>query len=661
VKKQRWLVVCGMMAVIALPATWPIGTVSADEWRPISQEELKMTSVAESPGAPAVILYRQVDRADKLYGSKEFNYIRIKVLTEAGRKYANVDIPIQGDKQTLSSIRGRTIHPDGSIANFDGKVYEQTIVKAKGIKYLAKTFTLPDVQLGSIIEYQYYLNFPNLYFYNARWVLNEELFTKIAKFSMDPYTERDITVRWDWPAGLPEGTKPPAEGARGILRMEVKNIPAFEAEDNMPPQNELKQRVEFIYSNESLEPNYERFWKRFEKKEHGKVEVFCARREFLTRVTNETVGAADGPQAKLEKIYARVQQTRDISYELRKTSQEKKQEGLKENSNVEDVWKNGEGSKRQINWLFLGMVRAAGIEASPVLISNRKYFFFRKERMDTRELTQTAVLVRVDGREKLLDPGAYHAPLGLLPWEETGVSALKLDGNGGAWFQTELGKSEDSQIQRKADLKLTEDGTLEGQLTLIFTGQESYARRIDEMREDDQARKKSLEDQVKAFIPVGSEVELIKQPDWTGYSPTLVAELHLKVPAWANAAGKRLLLPVGLFSNGEKHTFDHSGRHSAIYFEYPNSGVDQLEVTIPDGWQVLSVPDPKTTNLIGARFNFLATRTGNTLHLKRELAINFVLMEQKFYPALRTFYHTVKSRDDEQVVLQAKSAVPAIP
>ena len=32
---------------------------------------------------------------------------------------------------------------------------EQMIVKAKGVKYMAKVIVLPDVQVGSIIEYRY--------------------------------------------------------------------------------------------------------------------------------------------------------------------------------------------------------------------------------------------------------------------------------------------------------------------------------------------------------------------------------------------------------------------------------------------------------------------------------------------------------------------------
>jgi hypothetical protein len=84
---------------------------AADEWLPISPEELKMTSAPEAPGAPAIYLYRQVDRNDESRVASEYNYARIKVLTEEGRKYADVEIPFvreQGNiirKRVTSSIR----------------------------------------------------------------------------------------------------------------------------------------------------------------------------------------------------------------------------------------------------------------------------------------------------------------------------------------------------------------------------------------------------------------------------------------------------------------------------------------------------------------------------------------------------------------------------
>src|SRR5260370_35508593 len=127
-------------------------TLAADaqDWLPVSQEELKMTSEPKAPGVAANYLYRQVDRDDNI--PREHNYARIKILTEEGRKYGNVEIPFLKGAEKVGDIQARTIRPDGSTLDFGGTVYEKTIVKAKGVKYLAKTFSMSDVQVGTIIE-----------------------------------------------------------------------------------------------------------------------------------------------------------------------------------------------------------------------------------------------------------------------------------------------------------------------------------------------------------------------------------------------------------------------------------------------------------------------------------------------------------------------------
>jgi hypothetical protein len=76
-------------------------------------------------------------------------------------------------------------------------------------------------------------------------------------------------------------------------------------------------------------------------------------------------------------------------------------------------------------------------------------------------------------------------------------------------------------VRRVADLNLVEDGTLEGKLSVTFSGQEVYALRIDEMLKDEEAQKKFLEDKVKEYVAAGSEVELTNKPDLTSASPTL--------------------------------------------------------------------------------------------------------------------------------------------
>src|SRR5580693_10070219 len=166
-----------------------------------------MTSVPEAPGAPAIYLYRQVDRSDQQGNANEYNYARIKILTEEGRKYADVEIPYLREQGNITNLRARTVRADGSIANFEGKPFDKTIVKARGLKYLAKTFTLPDVQVGSIIEYRYTYDMTENYVYDSHWILSDELFTRRARFSLKP--NRDFALRWSWPIGLPQGTTPP--------------------------------------------------------------------------------------------------------------------------------------------------------------------------------------------------------------------------------------------------------------------------------------------------------------------------------------------------------------------------------------------------------------------------------------------------------------------
>jgi hypothetical protein len=642
--------------ILMLVCLCPLRRTSAgDEWQPISPEELKMTSLPEAPGAPAVYLYRQVDRNDTNRAATEYNYVRVKILTEEGRKYANVEIPFE-KRVNVSNIRARTIRPDGSIVNFDGKVYENTIVKSKTQKVLAKTFTMPDVQVGTIIEYHYNYDFEDNWIFSSYWTLSDELFTKHAQFTLRPYTREDWTIQWSWPAGLPKGTEAPKEGPDGIVRMTSNNIPAFQVEDYMPPENELKFRVVFVYYEEMPEKEADKYWKKFGKKVSDRVENFVGKRKAMEQAVAQIVAPGDSPEVRLQKIYTRTQQVRNLSYETLKSEEEAKREKMKEITNVEELWKNGYGSGWNITWLFLGLARAAGFEAYPCLVSGRNDYFFRKERMNGRELDANVVLVKLNGKEMYFAPGAAFTPFGSLPWMETAVPGLKLDKDGGSWIQTTLPGSAESRIERTADLKLTSEGSLEGKLKCSFTGLEALSRRVEERNEDDTERKKYLEEQVREYIPVGIEVELTNKPDWKSSEAPLIAEFDLKVSGWASSAGHRALLPAALFGATEKHLFEHANRVWPVYFSYPYKEVDDLTIQLPLDWQVGSMPKPADQDAKAAEYMLKVENKNGTLHIQRELRFDLTLVPKETYPALRKFFEGVRTQDDQQIVLQPGAA-----
>lgn len=123
------------------------------EWLPISPVDLAMKDNPASPGSDAMILYRESDIDAQQAAFHE--YVRIKVITQQGTHTGDVEVPFLKGIDNIEEIRGRTVHPDGSISNFEGKTLHKEVVKASGYKFLARTFKLPDVQPGSIIDYRF--------------------------------------------------------------------------------------------------------------------------------------------------------------------------------------------------------------------------------------------------------------------------------------------------------------------------------------------------------------------------------------------------------------------------------------------------------------------------------------------------------------------------
>jgi len=154
----------------------------------------------------------------------------------------------------------------------------------------------------------------------------------------------------------------------------------------------------------------------------------------------------------------------------------------------------------------VGLARVAGLDATPVRVATRDDHFFKPNIMRSRDLNTYVALVKLNGKDSYFDPGTAFTPFGLLPWAEAGTAGLRLDKDGGTWVTTALAESSASQIVRKADLNLTSDGSLEGKLTVTFTGLEALWRRVGERNEDEAHSKKLLEDYVKEIVPAGIEV-----------------------------------------------------------------------------------------------------------------------------------------------------------
>src|SRR5580658_8543428 len=170
--RKSIFLLCSLLCV--LPA------VAADFQQP-TPEELKMTSDPAAPDAAAVYFFRQETTDDKLHIHSL--YARIKILTEKGKEYGDVEIPAyEGRTFSIHAVQGRTIHSDGTVIPFTGKPIEKLLLKQGDRRVITKVFSLPDVQVGSIVEYEYILAYDDNVASSPRWFIQQPLYVHKAHY-----------------------------------------------------------------------------------------------------------------------------------------------------------------------------------------------------------------------------------------------------------------------------------------------------------------------------------------------------------------------------------------------------------------------------------------------------------------------------------------------
>jgi hypothetical protein len=519
---------------------------------------------------------------------------------------------------------------------------------------MSKSFTLPSVEVGSIIEYRYRRAMPYGWAFNSRWLLSDDLFTRRAVFSLRP--AETLLLRWSWPLGLPPDTKPPAK-ERGLIRLETHDVPAFVTEEYMPPEDVMKYRVEFVYEGEeSNQQDEDAYWKAFAKRSNSDVQHFIKAHRPLEQEVARLVQPGDSVETKARKLYARALQIRNLSFERQATEQETEREKLADNHDAEDVLKHGYANADDVTWFFYGLLRAAKLDASLVLVSTRDNNLFDPRLMNARALNTCVVLLNLGDTAVFLDPGTPFMPFAYLPWSETAVKGLRLGTDGGQWVTTTVPGAAESRVERKVAVKLSPSGTLEGTVTVTYSGLEASWRRVSERHEDATERRKFLEEDLEAAVSTGIDVKLKNTPDWDGSDTPLVAEFEFRAPGWAAAAGNRSLMPVGLFGGSEKHMFEHSARVHPLYFTFPYQHTDEVAIELPPGWQVSAVPKARSADIKVATYNSSSQTTGGTLSMKRELVWNTILVQQRFYAQVRDFFQAVRAGDEDQIVITPAAA-----
>jgi hypothetical protein len=530
---------------------------------------------------------------------------------------------------------------------FRGEILEKTVVKARGVNLLVKTFTLPDVQAGSVIEYWYEEKLDRLGF--TRWDLEDELFLRREKFHFRPYTglvameDGSPGSGVDWVANVRNMKQPTF--VNGSWDLDLEAVPASQSEDYMPPRLDRGRWVMFLYGRS----NSNFYWLQYGRARSEVVEKFVSKKDLVRQSVEQAVSPGDPPETKLRKLYSRAQQ---IQHLRRADTEERKKQHIEENKNVEDVLKRGYGTGWDINLLFLALARAAGFDSALVWLAQRDRFRFHRELPDSDQLSAHVVWVKAGGKELFLDPATALAPYGFLPWEEADAGGVKVVANGVEFVHTPATLPSEAVIERVASAGLNGSGDLEGTLKVSFLGQEAIYLREEAQDQDEEHKREQLEKMAAEWLPRGAKVKLDSAQGWQAAEQPLIANYSITVPAFAAVTGRRLLFPVSLFGLPRESAFQYASRKFAIDLPFPYQCVDELAIKVPAGYEVESVPAEHSETTSFATYGLTARRDGDTLRERRRFIMNVSSIGLDGYPAAYTFMKKTKGYDQEQAILK---------
>ena len=652
-----------------------VQSLRAADWPPISKQELEMADDPANPGAAAIILYRELQTYDTK--SYETEYRRIKILNDAGKKYADIEIPYLEGATKIEDIQARTTGPDGASVEFRGQIFDRTAIKARKTKVQVKSFTLPDIQKGSIIEYSYTTRFrqkvpdvlkhPEAYlidatysFPSAAWIVQEELSTVRARFVVHPFKKVPLT----WLLRRVSANVRPVPQKDGSTVIEIQNVPGFQSEELMPPEYWLKSRIfSFYVIGSSTSANY---WNSEAKRLAEALKPFLGDTNKLKPMLRGIISESDPPETQLRKLYSYVQSIRYLSFEDPKTKQEMERENIRENKNVLDVLKHNYAWANEINLTFVALTTAAGFESAPVMVASADTTIFDFDLLDPSQLDSMIVWVRAGGVEYFLDPATRFCPFDLLPWPESASQGIVVTDkpysfNIPTGQHSDLGSpvristppptADKTLIERVAELAIGLDGGVEGSVNITFWGQEALMRRIASREMDEEARKKSLEDEVKSWLTATAISELQGQVNWEELEKPLHAKFRLKIPEFVSVTGRRLLFHAAFFEKGLRY-FKTAARNHDIYFPYPFKEKDDITWTLPPEYKAMNLPANMELRTKFGLYSLNMESKDGRIHSNRLFTSESLNVPADNYYAIRAYFNQARQVDQGQIVLE---------
>jgi|GEM_PF-3511014 len=614
-----------------------------DYW---DKEEGLEFALTESPypSSPDAVIIFDLERIS--INKQEWSLIRkhhkrLHIFTEEGKKYADIRIPFYHTHK-VTEIKAQTILPDGRRIKLESSnIYEEG--EEDGWRY--KIFALPGVEENCIIEYQYKYSSKNLSVIRPKY-FQSDLYTEYSMLKLtlpNGFTYHGVTR--NEPVGFiePEGVEVHLPDNRNECYY------VWEVHDLEPIKNEA-----YVYNRQdhlfSLQMQLVSYVDAF-----NNITFIKEWDDMLERLL-EFYSSYLQSSGALRKLYTVIEEAsgdqkptpRDIYIYVRENFKSADYKGLGVDD-MGDIIKSQVGTRIEKNLLLAALLQEAGYEAVPVIISRRSNGRINKGSPSINEFDHVIVGLKTDKQYHMIDAGSLYASFDFMP--STNYSGMGLMiAKGSAQFVEFSSTPPLSQRDILTTVELDEKGSLKGNIKIKSTGY--YASNLRGDYADAKDEETFVYDDIVNHLPgividsidVKMNTEDRSEPVW--------ATIYFNIPDYLSPAGDMIYLPSFIYNRFDRNPLTNERRTHPVEFSYPKRSKETINLKIPEGWEVIEIPENGNVRGPGLGFQKLSKVDGRDIQISWYHQLNKLVHGSQDYKQIKSFYTESVALDQRMIVLK---------
>ena len=624
----------------------------------IGLDQIEMKTCFFDPQADAIVL-SDVAKSSFIQADGGFNLLferitRIKILNEAGKRYAEVSIPFYQEgsiqeKVTINKACTYTI-AGGGISKISPLDPKSCYVEKTTENWRTMKFAMPDVQPGSIIEYTYsiqsqYLfnlhdwefqwDIPVLYsayevrmipFYEYTWMLQ-------GRKSIDDYKTYVDTEALAQQFGSIKYNDV-------VYKFGLKNIPAFSDEQFIPSKADNIIKIDFQLASVN-------------RPDGSKIKIMTTWPELVSDYLKSTnfgkyVKKSEKSAAEILHPDSLIGKTALKKFDFVVSFAKDNFKWNNENSQFtnktpSELQKDKIGNSAEINLWLVGALRAAGLSSDPLVLSTRKHGKILMDYPFSSDFNTVVAYVIIDGKPVLADATDPLCPNNRIPIQYMNDKGLVVNKDNMAWVS--LQSPTISTLNTSIKIQVTGSSQ---QAQLISTASDYEALWY---RNNYANNRKDLLNSLSKKTYQVEDSSLIIKNEFDRKKPFIFTCTIENKPEVIN---DKIYIKPFLNESYTENPLKQKVRTYPVDLTYPVKRTYFSEIVIPEGYTVQFLPEKSTftDELFSLEYNVVQNES--KIGVSLSYSFNRPVYQPEEYARVKAMFDRIVKKGNEKIVLAPK-------